>query len=81
MRTSTCPACSSPPLPAEKIAEQDLELKEDAGDYRHPGASGLGAGSVHDPEKEPLSRIIERLNERMTSPLVPKIVPILVVEI
>ena len=47
----------------KKIAEYELNLKEKEGDYRLKGADGLGSGMAHDPEKEALSRIIERLNE------------------
>jgi type I restriction enzyme R subunit len=47
----------------KKIAEHELNLKEKEGDYRLKGADGLGSGTAHDPEKEALSQIIERLNE------------------
>ncbi|RRQ21968.1 type I restriction endonuclease subunit R [Thiohalobacter thiocyanaticus] len=48
----------------KKIAEQELKIQEhEEGDYKLKGADGLGSGAAHDPEKERLSRIIERLNE------------------
>lgn len=47
----------------KKIAEHELNLKDGEEDYRLKGADGLGSGTAHDPQKEALSRIIERLNE------------------
>jgi len=49
----------------KKIAEHELKLKDkdDESDHLIKGADGLGSGRAHDPEKESLSRIIERLNE------------------
>ena len=47
----------------KKIAEHELKLKEGEGDYRLSGAGELGTGTARDPEKEPLSVIIERLND------------------
>ena len=46
----------------KKIAEHKLKLKEGEGDYRLSGAGELGTCTARDPEKEPLSAIIERLN-------------------
>lgn len=49
----------------KKIAEHQLNLREqyEGEDHRLKGADGLGGGAARDPEKEPLSQIIARLNE------------------
>ena len=47
----------------KKQQEQRLHLEEGEGEYRLSGATELGAGVPHEPEKEALSQIIERLNE------------------
>lgn len=45
-----------------KIRQQDLNLKEDAGDYLTPG-EGLGTAKPKDKKEEFISQIIARLNE------------------
>lgn len=45
-----------------KIRQQDLIMKEDAGDYITSG-DGAGSGKATDPKEEFLSQIIQRLNE------------------
>ncbi|MDO9267810.1 MAG: DEAD/DEAH box helicase family protein [Methylobacter sp.] len=45
-----------------KIRQQDLNLKEDAGQYLEPG-DGLGTAKAKDKKEEFLSQIISRLNE------------------
>ena len=45
----------------KKIAEHQLSVND--GDARLTATSNLGSGRPYDPEKEALSRIIERLNE------------------
>ena len=45
-----------------KIRQQDLKLKEDAGEYLKPG-DALGTAKAKDPKEEFLSQIISRLNE------------------
>jgi len=45
-----------------KIRQQDLNLKDAAGEYLTPG-DGLGSGKAKDPKEEFLSQIISRLNE------------------
>ncbi len=45
-----------------KIRQQDLNLKEDSGDYLEPG-DGLGSAKPKDKKEEFLSQIIGRLNE------------------
>lgn len=45
-----------------KLRQQDLNLKEDAGDYLTPG-EGLGTGTAGDRKEEFISQIIARLNE------------------
>ena len=50
-----------------KIAEHELQIKEEEGDWQLRGVTGLGTGTAHDPEKEWLSRIIERLNDLFAS--------------
>ena len=44
----------------QKQGERSLELRD--GDPLQP-ADGLGSGNLHEPEKDPMSVIIERLNE------------------
>jgi type I restriction enzyme, R subunit len=45
-----------------KIRQQDIELKDDAGEYLKPG-EGLGTATAKDKNEEFLSQIISRLNE------------------
>ena len=45
-----------------KIRQQDIQLKEDAGEYLNPGDS-LGSAKAKDKKEEFLSQIISRLNE------------------
>lgn len=45
-----------------KIRQQDIQLKEDAGEYLNPGDS-LGSAKAKDKKEEFLSQIINRLNE------------------
>lgn len=45
-----------------KIRQQDITLKEDAGEYLTPG-EGLGTARARDQKEEFLSQIISRLNE------------------
>jgi type I restriction enzyme R subunit len=45
-----------------KIRQQDIQLKEDAGEYLNPGDS-LGSAKAKDKKEEFLSHIISRLNE------------------
>ncbi|NOR71720.1 MAG: DEAD/DEAH box helicase [Methylomarinum sp.] len=45
-----------------KIRQQDIQLKEDAGEYLNPG-DGLGSAKAKDKKEEFLSQIIGRLNE------------------
>jgi len=45
-----------------KIRQQDINLKEDAGEYLTPG-EGLGTAKAKDKKEELLSQIINRLNE------------------
>ena len=46
-----------------KVKEHEIRLREEEGDYRLQPGEGLGSGRPHEPEKEPLSQIIARLNE------------------
>lgn len=46
-----------------KVREHEITLKEETGDYRLQPGEGLGSGKPHEPEKEPLSQIIARLND------------------
>ena len=46
-----------------KRAEQQLQLREEAGEYGLKPITDVGSGKPYDPEKEALSEIIERLNE------------------
>jgi len=46
----------------KKIREQELKVGDDKGSYPVSGIEGVGTGNPHEPEKEPLSAIIERLN-------------------
>lgn len=45
-----------------KIRQQDIQLKEDAGEYLNPG-DALGSAKAKDKKEEFLSQIISRLNE------------------
>lgn len=45
-----------------KIRQQDLQLKEDAGEYL-TGSDSLGSGTAKDREEDFLSQIIARINE------------------
>lgn len=45
-----------------KIKQQDIKIKEDAGEYLTPG-DALGTAKAKDPKEEFLSQIISRLNE------------------
>jgi len=45
-----------------KIRQQDLKLKDEAGEYLKPG-DALGTAKARDPKEEFLSQIISRLNE------------------
>jgi type I restriction enzyme R subunit len=45
-----------------KIRQQDINLKEEAGEYLTPG-EGLGSAKAKDKKEERLSQIISRLNE------------------
>ncbi|MEH6543015.1 MAG: DEAD/DEAH box helicase family protein [Porticoccaceae bacterium] len=45
-----------------KLRQQDLNLKEDAGDYLTPG-EGLGTAKAKDKKEEFISQVIARLNE------------------
>jgi type I restriction enzyme R subunit len=52
----------------KKIADHQLNLRDKADeDYGLQGADGLGSATARDPQKEALSRIIERLNELFAS--------------
>ncbi len=52
----------------KKIAEHQLNLRDMADeDHGLKGADGLGSAAARDPQKEALSRIIERLNELFAS--------------
>jgi type I restriction enzyme R subunit len=46
-----------------KIRQQDLRLNEEAGEYGIKGGEGAGSAKAKDPKEEPLSLIINRLNE------------------
>jgi|AntDeeMinimDraft_4_1070355.scaffolds.fasta_scaffold00875_3 type I restriction enzyme R subunit len=46
-----------------KRAEQRLSLEEGSGDYGLKPISEVGSGKPHDPEKQHLDEVIERLNE------------------
>ena len=46
-----------------KVKEHEIRLREEEGDYRLQPGEGLGSGRPHEPEKEPLSQILARLNE------------------
>jgi type I restriction enzyme R subunit len=46
-----------------KIRQQDIQLKEDAADYKLEPGDALGTAKAKDPKEEFLSQIISRLNE------------------
>ncbi|MEY8198607.1 MAG: DEAD/DEAH box helicase family protein [Colwellia sp.] len=46
-----------------KIRQQDIQLKEDAGEYQLEPGDALGTAKAKDPKEEFLSQIIARLNE------------------
>ncbi len=46
-----------------KIRQQDLQLRQNTGEYKLEPGDGLGAGRPRDRQEELLSQIIERLNE------------------
>ncbi|MES3008913.1 MAG: DEAD/DEAH box helicase family protein [Pseudomonadota bacterium] len=46
-----------------KIRQQDLQLKDDAADYKLQPGEGMGSAAAKDKKSEFLSQIIERLNE------------------
>ncbi|MCF6314073.1 MAG: DEAD/DEAH box helicase family protein [Verrucomicrobiales bacterium] len=46
-----------------KIKQQDLMMGEESGDYGIKGGEAAGTAKAKDPKEEPLSLIIERLNE------------------
>jgi len=47
----------------KKQAEHRLNLREGEGEYRLSGEIETGSGTGHDPDKESLAKIIQRLNE------------------
>jgi type I restriction enzyme R subunit len=46
-----------------KIRQQDIQLKEDAAEYRLEPGDALGSAKAKDPKEEFLSQIVARLNE------------------
>lgn len=46
-----------------KIRQQDLQLKDEQGEYQLKPTDGLGSGKARDQQEEWLSQIIQRLNE------------------